>query len=187
VRLACQPPTVKTSSTSDLILIQNEKGTFVEQENPPVILSQGGPDLFGYTWIDSDEPGGPVFSWIDITLVGTEITPWPYGTVDDGYTDPIPMGMNFPFYGITYTDIVVSTNGWVSFLSQTNSYLSNAVIPTAANPNAIIAVEWDDQDGGTVGHCYYYYDVPNSQFIVSWVGGPTILMAPAPLMISRSF
>jgi len=144
-----------------------------EPENPPMLLSRGGPDDFGYLWIDSDEPsGGPVFNWIDITADGVEITPWPHGTVDDGYTDPIPMGMNFTFYGISYSDIVISTNGWISFLAVTNSYLSNATIPNTANPNAIIAVEWDDLDGGSVGHCYYKYDDVGNRFIVSWVGWP---------------
>ncbi len=132
----------------------------------------GGPDAFGYIWKDSNDPGGPVFNWVDITTVGTEITPWPNGTVDDGYTNPIPMGMTFNFYGIDYTDITVSTNGWVSFLAQTNSYLTNVSIPASANPNGLLAVEWDDLDGGTVGHCYYYYDSAQNQFIVSWVNWP---------------
>lgn len=143
-----------------------------EPEGPPMLLGRGGPDEFGYVWIDSDEPDGPTYDWIDITADGVEISPWPHGSVDDGYTDPIPMGMSFPFYGVTYSDIVISTNGWISFMPVTSSYLTNAAIPNSANPNAIVAVEWDDLDGGTVGHCYYKYDVAQNRFIVSWVGWP---------------
>ncbi len=141
---------------------------------PPMLLNHGGPDGGGYYFIDSDDDAGnaPDYNWIDISGDGTEVNPWPHGTVDDGWTDPIPMGMTFNFYGVDYTDIVISTNGWVSFLAQTSSYLSNVAIPSTATPNGIIAVEWDDLDGGTVGHCYYYYDSANDQFIVSWVNWP---------------
>jgi hypothetical protein len=146
-----------------------EKNPAQEPYYPPIIAGQGGPDVFGYRWIDSDEPGGPAFGWIDITTVGTEINPWPHGTVDDGWTDPIAMGMTFEYYGIDYADVAVSTNGWVSFQSQTSSYLTNSNIPSSVLPNGIIAVEWDDLDGGADGHCYYYYDSATNQFIVSWV------------------
>jgi subtilisin family serine protease len=139
--------------------------------NHGFITDAGGPDDFGYTFKDSEEPDGPVYEWVDISAIGTPVA-WSNGTVDDGYTDPIPMGIGFEFYGVVYNSIVISTNGWLSFLPQTNSHLYNENIPDESTPNAIIAVEWDDMDGGTEGQVYYYYDTQNNLFIVSWVDWP---------------
>jgi subtilisin family serine protease len=148
-----------------------EDGEIKLESDPPgnggVITRVGGPDAFGYTFMDSEEDGGPTYEWIDITGIGTPVAF--NGSIDDGYSDMIPMGMSFEFYGIPYDQLMISTNGWISFNSYTSSYLSNYSIPTGSNPNAIVAVEWDDLDGGAPGVCYYYYDEPENRFIVSWV------------------
>ena len=82
-----------------------------------VVTNIGGPDGFGYVFIDSEESNGPEYSWIDISGVGTPITfNGGFNPIDDGYSDPIPMGMNFEFYGVEYSDVQVSTNGWISFI-----------------------------------------------------------------------
>jgi len=47
----------------------------------------------------SDEPGGPVFDWVDITGIGT---PVPLPTGDDSNAPGIPIGFSFPFYGKSF-------------------------------------------------------------------------------------
>ena len=61
----------------------------------------GGPDAYGYTFIDSDEPGGPVYSWVDILGTGTDT-----GIGDDGDVT-IELPFTFYFYGNAYTDVTV--------------------------------------------------------------------------------
>jgi len=160
---------VEINNNTDL-LIDDEKLKF--EPDPPfnydIITDFGGPDDFGYTYIDSDEPNGPEFDWVEISDVGDYVD-FTNGSIDDGYTDPLPMDMAFEFYGQTYNDVVIGTNGWISFQSQTSSHLSNESIPDASTPNAVIAVEWDDLDGGTTGTCYKYYDEDNNRFIISWL------------------
>lgn len=55
------------------------------------------------------------------------------GTLDDTFSAPIPLGFDFDFYGNTYSQVNVSTNGYISFTPQVAGTLSpwqiNSTIP----------------------------------------------------------
>ncbi|RKY98867.1 MAG: hypothetical protein DRQ13_03095 [Ignavibacteriae bacterium] len=127
----------------------------------------GGPDPFGYKWKDSNEPNGPAYVWNDITSDpnAVQITNW-QGTLDDGYTGAIPIGFEFEFYGTAYTNVYVSTNGFISFSSLTSAYYTNDPIPNSGEPNNIICPIWDDLDGRTQGTVHYLPD--GSKFILQF-------------------
>jgi hypothetical protein len=131
---------------------------------PPVIANQGGPDDFGYVWLDSDEPNGPQVNWIDISLIGTEISPG-----EDGYVN-VPIGFNFPFYENSYSSVFVCSNGILTFGSGSNDW-TNDPIPGSGSPNNFIAPFWDDLSPQS-GHVYYYQDNVNHRLIVSYVDVP---------------
>ena len=141
------------------------KGQQDTRVGDPVTDGQGGPDGFGYRWVDSDEPGGPAFAWVDITSVGTLQSI----TGDDATSAAIPMGMDFPFYGSTYSSIRVCTNGFLSFTDASTSY-ENQGLPNAGAPANLVAPLWDDMDFGSIRRVYTYYD--GARYIVSWVGVP---------------
>ena len=134
--------------------------------NPPVITNQGGPDAFGYWWIDSNEPGGPAYSWIDISTVGTPIT----ALADDENSGPYPIGFNFPFYDNIFDSFRFCTNGFISFTSTSNAW-QNALLPTGGEPVNLISPLWDDLYFPGGGSAYFYSNNSDS-LIVSWVGVP---------------
>jgi hypothetical protein len=138
------------------------KGEADPRRGDPVLKGSGGPDGFGYTWIDSDEEGGPSYEWIDITTVGTSP-----GSDDDGNYGPIDLGFPFSFYGSEYTTVQICTNGWLSFSSSSTAY-TNQQIPGTDEPNDLIAPFWDDLNPASGGTIYYYSDQANEQFIVQW-------------------
>lgn len=134
------------------------------------IEGQGGPDAFGYKWIDSDEPNGPSYVWNDISTTGTLATSWTatgtWEPKDEGYAGPFPLGFNFKFYGNTKTQIYVSSNGFLHFAPLTSNSFTNTQIPSTAVPNEFIAPFWDDLDGRTQGTVHYKQD--GNKFIVQF-------------------
>ena len=122
----------------------------------------GGPDDFGYEWIDSNDPNGPVYEWNDISSTGTQVTTWiptgTYNALDEGYAGPIALGFDFSFYGVDHSNIYISSNGLLTFSAITSNIFSNVAIPNSALPNDIIAPFWDDLDGGSQGSVYYQQD-----------------------------
>jgi hypothetical protein len=120
------------------------------RSNDPVILGLGGPDAGGYRWIDSDEPGGPVFSWIDISATGTLVGP----LGDDAISDPFALGFSFPLYGVYFDSVRVASNGFLSFTSSSSPY-TNQPLPSSAAPENLIAPFWDDLNPTAGGDIYF--------------------------------
>ena len=135
-----------------------------EEPNPPIVMGQGGPDLYGYKWIDSDEPGGPTFQWVDITTIGTPIT-----MSDDTNTGPYTLPFVFNYYGVNYNSIRVCSNGWISFNSSSTSY-SNTNIPSPSAPTNMLGAMWDDLNPGAAGTVYRYITADTA--IIAWVNVP---------------
>ena len=69
---------------------------YLNYQGYPVEYGKSGPDDFGYYWIDSDEPSGPVFEWIDVSLTGIDLVD---SLDDDTCSGPYDLGFDFPFYG----------------------------------------------------------------------------------------
>lgn len=124
----------------------------------------GGPDNWGHIWVDSDDPSGPAYEWVDISSVGTEII----GFGDDDSSAALPIGFDFPFYENSYTTLHVGSNGIVTFGSGSTSR-TNTILPYNVVPNNLIALWWDDLDPRKGGNIYYYFDAVNQRFIVSFV------------------
>ncbi len=144
----------------------NKRGSKAEPIYPPVILDHGGPDAFGYEWIDSNDPGGPAYNWVDITGIGTPIT----GIGDDTNVGPFPIGFGFEFYGNIFNSIRFCTNGFLSFTSTATAYL-NQSIPDSDGPYNLIAPMWDDLSFSSSGSAYYYSNNADTA-IYSWVAVP---------------
>ena len=84
----------------------------------------GGPDNFGYTFIDSNDDLSlkSYYPWIEIKDTGTKITSWDTGGCDDRYKTGIPLGFDFNYYGNNYNKVNIMTNGWISFASYQTWY-----------------------------------------------------------------
>ncbi len=131
---------VTLSSVEQELLIQ--AGIDLNCPADPVIDDFGGPDFFGHLWIDSNEPAGPTYEWIDITATGTNIAP----NLGDDWTDgPFDLGFNFPFYSNAYSQIYVQSNGGLTFGDFYFTY-TNRLLPydMGQADQSLIAWMWDD-------------------------------------------
>ena len=111
---------------------------------------QGGPDAFGYSYIDSNEVGGPQYAWENIEKTGIDYDG--FDKPDKDYPNtmglPIPIGFNFDFYGRTYSYVRLAGNGYITFsLNSNRNYVyDGSRIPEKSEPNNIIAPLWSWND-----------------------------------------
>jgi hypothetical protein len=131
----------------------------------------GGPDAGGYTFIDSSEPGGPVFNWIDISGTGTNLN---LGDDQQVFINP---GATFSieFYGTVYStpSVLVSSNGLIYFGPTSQSDGDNICIPGSFDVDRFVAPYWDDLYPvlGTAKNVYAQANFgpgSDNQLIIQW-------------------
>jgi hypothetical protein len=126
----------------------------------------GGPDPFGYVYLDSRTAQGVAYNWIDATN-GTMLS-----LSDDGEAN-VSLPFSFHFYEVTSNLLQIGNNGGVLFNATSGDvpYLNTALGTSASN--YLMAPFWDDLDSDT-GAVYYKTvgAAPNRQFVIEWYNRP---------------
>ena len=104
------------------------------------------------------------YNWIDIASGGAVVAQG-----DDTYS-LVDLGFPFQFYGVTYTQIYVGSNGYVSFGNGYTNY-TNGPIPNPGTPNNAIYALWTDlyPVGGAYGSVYAG-QTDATHYVVQWQG-----------------
>lgn len=148
----------------------------------------GGPDLFGYTWKDSNEPGGPTFQWVDIISSDREIT----GMGDDNVRGPFSTSVSgynpFKFYWYPVDKIWVGANGFISFDCINLSSVFPAIPDSTDNKhNFISAILADLMFSGVGNPAKCYCRVTTDSIIISWINVPFYSATPPYYTGSNTF
>ena len=131
-----------------------------EAENP-VQKRTGGPSESGYTFSDSDEASCP-YDFVDISSTGnnlnfTAATQFP--ALDDG-ASMVMLDTPFPFYGVNYAELIMSSNGYLSTNlndnggDYDNDCAANPVTPDLGFPGRIMPFH-DDLIAGSAQYQYF--------------------------------
>lgn len=136
-----------------------------------VYAGQGGPDTWGYTWKDSNAPGGPVYNWIEIIgQGGTEVKL----LADDNSRGPFPMNFDFTYYWYNVNQFWVGSNGYLLFQNG-NIASPFQFAPSTAAPNDVLGVFLNDLTFGGLNdsaECYYRVNAAKDTLIVTWENVP---------------
>jgi len=135
----------------------------------PVEKDYTGPDEYGYYAYSSDDTfyeQTPEYNWMELLGTGTQI-----GLPGiSNYTQTIDLPFSFKYYGNNFTQLRISTDGWIAFGNGTQTAPINTGLPANDNVNNMVAVCWDDllDEEFFMGKIFYHYDQPNNRFIVEW-------------------
>ena len=126
----------------------------------------GGPDAGGYSFIDSDEPGGPVYAWLDINFTGTDT-----GLGNGGEYD-LELPFTFYYYGMPVTEVTIEDNGTLLMRAGEEMDAANDCMPhdNVHGTESIVAPLWEDLDSGDSDGVFFQHvgTAPNRYTVVHW-------------------
>jgi len=172
-----EPPQISVNPDSvhfDLLTGEKENQLFRIKNigsGPLSVYNLEDEDLISttYKWIDSDNPEGPAYQYIDISGTGTLVELQQIGIRDakDEGIATVDLPFSVKFYDDFYSQIRVSTDGFITFDTNFSSWSSNnTTLPETGEPNGMICAFWDNLDGRVGGDIYYQQ--LNNRFIVQW-------------------
>jgi hypothetical protein len=131
-----------------------------------------GPDPYGYyCYDDTDTLTGraPVFSWLELAPPGPG-APISGITDRDAGLDTLDLPFAFQYYGSSFSQITVASNGFACFGRTGRSGANNSHVPSADSAAyRNLLPMWDDlnpdQNNGGHGDVYSYYDAANHRWI----------------------
>jgi hypothetical protein len=150
-----------------------QAGVYVDTLEFVLGIGQSVPSDTGYYYAyfsSGPHPRSPVFDWIAIDSTQS-VYPGISLNLSDDVTIPVTLPFTFPYYGVNYTNISLSSNGWIAMGSTSSTDNTNTHIPDTDGPPRMIAGMWCDLDPGNTGapsDVYYYHDTVNHRFIVEY-------------------
>lgn len=91
------------------------------------------------------------------------------GLSDDSNVGPFNIGFDFKFFGITYSQFRICTNGFITFGDPSGRYTPGS-FPSGTAPNGVVAPYWTDLYPSSGYYCRYRTEgsAPNRKLVVSW-------------------
>ena len=165
--------TVTVSNASGCTAISAGTTTIVNPAQTVTVTSSATPTSVCAGQTSQLTASGTSNGFNNYTVTSIPFNPLPgVGTAeplaDDAVFPAAPLNFNFDFFGVTYTDAYISSNGFLSFDPLAGSgCCTGGLMPTLANPFAVVAAAWEDlnsNDGGTID--YFTTGVtPNQVFV----------------------
>lgn len=78
-------------------------------------------------------------------LSSPNATTWT-GSTDDGVSGLMPIGFDFWYMGVRYTNVSASTNGWIAMGTVPTDFSYTNSLSTGGAPRPVISPLWDDLD-----------------------------------------
>ena len=133
-----------------------------------------GPDVFGYYAIDNTDVGSdlaPVYDWVEVNPnnggPGSDLGLTDFGYEDDD-TETVALPFDFDFYGVTYSQVSICSNGWLAMGETPLVFFRNYPLPSSHSAGAMIAPFWDDLRQSGNDRVYTWYDESGHRFLIQW-------------------
>ncbi len=167
--------TISMGTNVDFDLEFTADGNYYNMDGFNVVVGDeryqpSGPCGYGYLAYDMYDHQAVFYDWVEIAPAaggsGTTVN------LGDDAVAHINLPFDFQYYGSSYSEVTVCSNGFMNFGYHTSSAYINSSIPSGSTPNNIVAAFWDDLNPSQGGQVCYYYDASSHRFIVEWYQVP---------------